>query len=108
LEERAGVRTVVSTNFVFSCKTEFVFYARPHLNPLPRGEDFSNHGLGDLIDCPANPGARIFKGTADNSPSPWGEGRVEGGRSTNFSFRHRISSASCIPATDAARGLATH
>jgi hypothetical protein len=25
-----------------------------------------------------NPGARIFKGTADDSPSPWGEGKVEG------------------------------
>jgi len=78
-----------------------VFYARPHLCPLPsvfaalrrdrakakgdggRGEDFGNHGLGDLIDCPANPGARIFKGTANDSPSPWGEGRVEGGRGSN-------------------------
>jgi len=30
--------------------------------------------------CPANPVARIFKGTADDSPSPWGEGRDEGGR----------------------------
>src|ERR1035437_6127969 len=70
-ELRAGVRTVVSTNFVFSCKTEFGFYARPHLCPLPRGEDFGNHGLGDLIDCPANPGARIFKGTADDAPAPW-------------------------------------
>ena len=50
---------------------KFVFDARPHLNPLPRGEDFSNHGLGDLIDCPANPGARIFKGTADDAPAPW-------------------------------------
>ena len=45
-----------------------MFYARPHLCPLPRGEDFGNHGLGDLIVCPANPGARIFKGTADDSP----------------------------------------
>src|ERR1035437_8826153 len=95
-------------SLVTSTPTNNLFYARPHLCPLPRREDFSNHGLGDLIDCPANPGARIFKGTADDSPSPWGEGRVEGGRSTTFSFRHRISSASCIPATDAARGLATH
>ena len=61
-----------------------MFYARPHLNPLSRGEDFSNHGLGDLIDYPANPGARLFKGTADNSPSPWGEGRVEGGRANQI------------------------
>jgi hypothetical protein len=25
----------------------------------------------------ANPGARIFMGAANDSPSPWGEGRVE-------------------------------
>jgi hypothetical protein len=25
------------------------------------------------------PVTRIFKGTANDSPSPWGEGRVEGG-----------------------------
>jgi hypothetical protein len=28
----------------------------------------------------ANPGARIFMETADDSSAPWGEGRVEGGR----------------------------
>jgi len=31
-------------------------------------------------ECPANPVARIFKETANDSPSPWGEGRDEGGR----------------------------
>jgi hypothetical protein len=30
--------------------------------------------------CPPNPVARIFKAAADDSPSPWGEGRVEGGK----------------------------
>ena len=30
-----------------------------------------------LADCPANPVARIFKETANNSPSPGGEGRGE-------------------------------
>jgi hypothetical protein len=28
---------------------------------------------------PANPVVRIFKGLANDSPSPWGEGRDEGG-----------------------------
>gem|GEM_PF-2631166 len=49
-------------SLVTSTPTNNLFYARPHLCPLPRGEDFSNLGLGDLIDCPANPGARIFQG----------------------------------------------
>ena len=51
-------------------------YANPPLcntqqgySPLPRGEDFGDHGLGDLIDRPANPVARIFKETANDSPS---------------------------------------
>ena len=30
------------------------FDARPHQNPLPRGEDFSNHASDDSIDRPAN------------------------------------------------------
>jgi hypothetical protein len=33
-------------------------------------------------DCPANSVSRIFKETANDSPSPWGEGRVEGERET--------------------------
>jgi hypothetical protein len=35
-------------------------------------------GNGGRFFVPANPVARIFKGTANDSPSPWGEGRVEG------------------------------
>jgi hypothetical protein len=31
-------------------------------------------------DRPANPVARISKLTENDAPSPWGEGRVEGGR----------------------------
>jgi len=31
-------------------------------------------------DPPASPVAQIFKQTANDSPSPWGEGRDEGGR----------------------------
>ena len=57
-------------SLVTSTPTNNLFYARPHLCPFPRGEDFGNHGLGDLIDCPANPGVRIFKGTANDYPSP--------------------------------------
>jgi hypothetical protein len=51
----AGVGTVVQP-------IQFVFYARPHLYPLPRGEDFSNHGLGGLIDCPAIPAREFSRG----------------------------------------------
>jgi len=74
-------------SLVTSTPTNNLFYARPHLCPLPppslcygatsRGEDFGNHGLGDLIDRPANPGARIFKWTADDSPAPWRRRRRE-------------------------------
>jgi hypothetical protein len=41
-----------------------------------------------IFDCPAsrstNPVAGCFKETENVSPSPWGEGRDEGGRNTNF------------------------
>jgi hypothetical protein len=29
--------------------------------------------FGFADECPANPGARIFKGTADEAPALWGE-----------------------------------
>ncbi len=51
-------------------KPKVCFDARPHLCPLPRGEDFGNHGLGDLVGHPANPGARIFMGRRKIPPSP--------------------------------------
>jgi hypothetical protein len=35
---------------------------------------------GLAANRPANPVARIFKKPANDSPSPWGEGRDEGGR----------------------------
>jgi hypothetical protein len=38
-----------------------------------------------------NPVARIFKAAANVSPSPWGEGRDEGGRPSNFSLPLKIS-----------------
>jgi hypothetical protein len=40
--------------------------------------------FGFADDRPANPVVRIFKKTANDSPSPWGEDRDEGGRGHNF------------------------
>jgi hypothetical protein len=59
---------------------EFCFAARPHLFPLPPGEDNAANDFWLAENCPANPVARILKETADDSRSPWGEGRDEGGR----------------------------
>ena len=36
-------------------------------------------GIGRADERPVNPVARIFMETANDSPSPWGEGRDEGG-----------------------------
>src|ERR1035441_8844026 len=58
------------------------FDARPHPGLLPRGEGITSRVFDFSDDCPANPGARIFKKAARVSPSPWGEGRDEGGRET--------------------------
>ena len=41
-------------------------------------------------DCPANSVARIFMETANDSPSPWGEGRIEGGRYTKLQPRGQV------------------
>jgi len=59
---------------------EMCFDARPHLLSSPPGEEMAAGGSGFADECPANPVARIFKGTANDSPSPWGEGRDEGAR----------------------------
>jgi hypothetical protein len=55
-----------------------LFYARPHPNPLPRGEgttvgwfNFCNFFASR---CPRS----ICQVTESVSPSPWGEGRGEG------------------------------
>jgi hypothetical protein len=58
---------------------KFVFDARPHLNPLPRGEDLRIHAAVFSADRPANPAAGFAKDAARVAPSPWGEGRDEGG-----------------------------
>jgi len=39
---------------------------------------------GFADDRPANPDAGFAKDAARVAPSPWGEGRVEGERKTNF------------------------
>ena len=49
LEERAGVRTSVKSKF------QVCVVDRPHLNPLPRGEDFTHHAFWFANDRTANP-----------------------------------------------------
>jgi hypothetical protein len=48
--------------------------------PLPQERKSLQADSGCADDRPAHPVARIFKKAADDSPSPWGEGRDEGGR----------------------------
>ncbi|MGO9587726.1 MAG: hypothetical protein ACLP2Y_16190 [Limisphaerales bacterium] len=59
---------------------KFVFTLALTLNPLPRERKSPLADSGFANDRSANSVARIFKETANDSPSPWGEGRVEGGR----------------------------
>ncbi|MGH7992436.1 MAG: hypothetical protein ACREDQ_02895 [Limisphaerales bacterium] len=58
--------------------------ARPQPGLLPQEKEqqlrISDFGNG----CPANPVARAFKAAANDSPSPWGEGRDEGGQKSSF------------------------
>jgi hypothetical protein len=61
-----------------------VFFVRPHPDLLPQEKEQPLCVFIFSIDHPANPVTRIFKGTANDSPSPWGEGRDEGGCSSNF------------------------
>jgi len=44
---------------------------------------------GFVDERPESPVARIFKRTANNPPSPWGEGRDEGGSSYSFGMAAR-------------------
>ena len=46
----------------------------------PQEKEQLLHDSGFADDRPANPIAGFFKVTAENSPSPWGEGRDEGER----------------------------
>jgi len=47
--------------------------------PLPQERKWPQSISRFAADHPANPAARMFKETANDSPSPWGEGRDEGG-----------------------------
>jgi len=44
-------------------ETKFVFYVRPHLCPLPRGEDFGNHAPDNSFGCPGRPGVHCLRGS---------------------------------------------
>ena len=50
----------------------------------PQGEDIPAHDFRLAKDRPANPIAQHFKHTANDSPSPGGEGRGEDGRLNKF------------------------
>jgi hypothetical protein len=67
------------TQIQFQLDCKFGLDARPHLCLLPRGEDLTNHVFHCSIDRIANPAAGISTDAAKVSPSPWGDGRGEGG-----------------------------
>jgi hypothetical protein len=71
------------------------------LIPLCGKKEQLLHVSGYADDRPANPVARIFKKTADDSPSPWVEGRDEGGRESkaDWSRRNRMKAAGAHPQT---------
>ena len=66
----------------------FVLTLALNLIPLCGKKEQLLHVSGCADDRPANPVARIFKETADDSPSPWGEGRDEGGRESKADGAH--------------------
>ncbi len=80
---------------------KFVLTSALTLNPLPRERKspLADSGFADVR--PANPVEQIFKRTANGSPSPWGEGRVEGGRCTKLQPRGKRSVA--VPGHSKAR-----
>jgi hypothetical protein len=52
--------------------------ARPQPDLLPQEKEQQPRIFSFVEGCPANP-ITVFSEAADVSPSPWGEGRVEGG-----------------------------
>jgi hypothetical protein len=60
------------------------FTSALNLTFSPGEKEQPQAGSGFADDCPANPVVRILKKTANDSPSPWGEGRDEGGRDTGL------------------------
>jgi hypothetical protein len=57
-----------------------MFHARPHPDPLPQGEETAIVRFDFCGKLSGESSRTIFFGTANVSPSPWGEGRGEGGR----------------------------
>jgi hypothetical protein len=55
------------------CTSALTFY------PLPQERESLSTVSGFADERPANPVVEIFKGAANDSPSPGGEGRGEGG-----------------------------
>ena len=53
---------------------KLVFLNRPHPDLLPQEKEQLLFVSILSDDCPANPAARIFKETANDSPSPWRRG----------------------------------
>ncbi len=58
------------------------YHARPHPDPLPRGEGTALASLPIFRSRWCCPPTHVWAATADDSPSPGGEGRGEGGRYT--------------------------
>jgi hypothetical protein len=59
---------------------EFVLTTALILAFSPGEKELQSHVLDFAEARPANPVAGFSKGAGKNSPSPWGEGRDEGGR----------------------------
>jgi hypothetical protein len=83
-----------------------LFHARPHPDLLPREEGTAFARFAFSAGRPANPVARIFKPTANGSPSPWGEGRDEGGRKTKKTCRTEMHQKTGLMLMDFGRRLA--
>jgi hypothetical protein len=65
---------------------KFVVGCPPSPKSSPPGEDLRVHAAVFPADRPANPAAGLAKDAARVAPSPWGEGRVEGGHPNYLCF----------------------
>ena len=71
---RAGVRWATHHFWAHGkggCPTESLNDARPHLNPLPRGEDFHLARVLTREGLSLNPAGRFASDAATTSSSPW-------------------------------------
>ena len=62
------------------------FDARPHLYPLPRERSLAITPTVNLVAVRKDSSVRFTQAAGTDSPSPWGEGRDEGGQNTNFPY----------------------